>query len=155
MTIVLPVDPAGAQTVAAASSRVRPKLVPPNLTVPEQQRQDRLFNWSVLMTWSQSDKYDREIDMGDRYGRSIWEIYMGHRYGTSDINEISIWSSTISIRSSWISIWEMRLLIWEMTVSIWSSPISIWDILSLCLFGVTADGNIEGPLRGVAAQVEF
>jgi hypothetical protein len=80
-----------------------------------------------------------DIDMGDRYGRSIreighqWDIGrdidMGHgssmwdmvcRYGIYHIVMVSL---DIDMRYG--------LMIWNMTVLIRSSPMSIWDILSL------------------------
>jgi hypothetical protein len=94
--------------------------------------------------------------MGDRYGRSIWEIDMGDRYGRSDVNDISIGISIWDIGYRF-GIWYIDmvvyhvdmvildidmgygLMIWEMTVPLRSSSISIWDILSLCLGGGLAE----------------
>ena len=71
------------------------------------------------------------------------------RYGTSDINRISIgipiWymGYQFSRRYIDVAIYHIDmvildidvgyvLLIWEMTVSIWSSSLSIWELFSLC-----------------------
>jgi hypothetical protein len=89
--------------------------LPPAVNVPA----DR---YQLKAGCEQSDKTRSDIDMGDRYGRSIWEIDMRdrtsigcrckYRYGIWVIDlayGISIWSSNISIWSFWISIWDMSL----------------------------------------------
>ena len=47
-------------------------------------------------------RYDRDIDMGYRYGISIWDIDMGYRYG------ISIWDIDMGYRYG-ISIWDIYM----------------------------------------------
>jgi hypothetical protein len=62
-----------------------------------------------------SDKTRSDIDMGDRYGRSIWEI--------DGIYHIDMVNMNIDVGYG--------LMIWEMGVSIWSCSISIWKDLAL------------------------
>ena len=80
-------------------------------------------------------RYDREIDMGYRYGRSdINEISIGmsiwdmcYRYGIRYIDMVIYHIDMVILDIDM----GYGLMIWEMTVSRLSSPISIWDILSL------------------------
>ena len=75
----------------------------------------------------------REIDMGDRYGRSdinetsmglsIWDVCYRYRYIDMVIYHIDTVILDIDMGYG--------LMIWDMTVSIWEMTISIWDILSL------------------------
>jgi len=76
----------------------------------------------------------REIDVGDRYGRSdvnrisirMSKWNMGHQNGIWYIDMV-IYRNHIDMVILDIDT-GFGLLMWEMTVSIWSSPISIWDI---------------------------
>jgi len=71
--------------------------------------------WAGSELVARVTRHDRDIDMGYRYG---------HRYGISDINEVSIW----------VSIWNMgyRYGIWYIDMVIHHIDIFILDIEMGC-----------------------